>query len=124
MTEDNSTVAPVIPLDEVRALIAYASDRAIEVDPTVFEQLERAVYDFESAVDDQERYAANQAIRKGYGALTKVTYPTAHVTGRSLIDTPNVWRKTWVITIYGCIFFALAATTEILSLYIADQPAT
>jgi hypothetical protein len=108
---DARTAEAPYELEEVRALMQYASETGLDKNATICTALNKAI-----KANDED------AILKHYTDLCKKTYSKNRVNGRTLIDTDKrfSWRSK-IVLMWGLFFLLLALGTEALDLWYTDN---
>lgn len=124
----NYSIKNPVVLDEVGALIRYASERGIDRSGEILINLSRALDAFatntskvalSSADRDKTEISPREAVLRYYNQLSALTQP---VNGRTLIDTEKAfWHIKWIM-FWTVMFLILAVSNKILFLWFDDIP--
>lgn len=112
----------IVPVAEIRALMAYVAEQGLDPDAQVLAPLKQALYDHDQALDGDAKIAAEKKLLSGYAKLATLTYPTRGINGRTLVETSHIWARTRVIIVLGIAFFVFAIGNEILDQYFNSIP--
>jgi hypothetical protein len=119
------SLATAVHIREVRALIHWVTDRAIDSSATVTVPLNKILHAYEAEVDSNKKADLESEILNLYSQLTALTYPKNEVNGWTILGTERVGRHIWLTILWGVVFFLLAAVTQILgNWYAQSQPPT
>ena len=120
--DDLLSTDKAITIEEVNALIHYASERGLDPNGTVICRLHQAVVEYNMAKDKAQKVAASGDILTYYSKLTAITF-VDKVNGRTLRNATAVaWHIGWII-FWGVFFMLLAASTETVPLWFKENTA-
>ena len=109
-----------ITIEEVNALIHYASERGLDPNGTIISRLHQAVVEYSMARDKAQKVTASGDILTYYSKLTAITF-VDKVNGRTLRNARTVaWHIGWII-FWGVFFMLLATSTETLTLWLKEN---
>lgn len=112
-----SDIAAPIVLDEVTALIRYASERGADPDGTVLTPLNNALVAYEKA-PAQQKSNKREKLLKYYAMLAAKTFP---VSGRTLLDTAEATGQLTKLATVTVVLLVLALSNEILAVWFKDH---
>lgn len=122
---DQEPFATAVDVREVRALIHWVTDRAIDSSAAVTVPLNKTLHAYEVEGDCTKKAALESEILRLYSQLTALTYPKHEVNGWTILSTAQIGRHIRVTILWGVVFFLLAAVTQILGTwYTQSQPPT
>ena len=105
-----------IQINEVNALIRYASEKGLDPKAEIIPALEQAKADYEKNNADTTKFIN---MLKQYTFLAAKTTP---ISGRILIDSENSDHYLKWLVIWTVMLIAVAATDGVLTLWYLDQP--
>ena len=112
-----ATLTEPLVIEEVTALLRYASEAGMASDGDLFGKLNQAVAEYEAA-DEVRKAQLRGAVLTLYSALVSLTKP---VNGRTLLDTQRVnSHLLGPLVLTGCLL-SLGIANEILSFWFQDQ---
>jgi hypothetical protein len=110
-------ISQPLVLEEVNALIRYASERGIDPGGTALAALNKVVVEYEGARQGQKAQKQGELL-KHYATLTAKTAP---VNGRTLLDTNQANRQLGTLALLTIVLLALVIANGIFALWFGDQ---
>lgn len=112
-----SPIAAPIVIDEVTALIRYASEQGVDPDGKVLVPLNKALVEYEKA-PAQDKSQKRENLVRYYALLAAKTFP---VSGRTLLDTDKATGELAKLVSFTIILLVFAVCNEMLALWFADH---
>jgi hypothetical protein len=116
--EPGPKISDALVVDEVTALMRYASEQGIDQSGAIIGPLNAALCEYRRA-DPDSRGEHVGKILSHYAILTALTKP---VNGRTLLDTHRANRKLSLLTIVSIAFLLTGMGISMLGAWLANQP--
>lgn len=118
MGQPRARISEALVVDEVNALIRYASEQGLDSEKVILKPLNVALGAYENAAPGSRAALAGDVLGL-YASLTALTKP---VNGRTLLDTSQANRTLGWLAFVSLLFLAAGLAISMLGDWLANQP--